>query len=1091
MSTTPPKTCRVPLGLLCLLALPSHVSTFAQSYPSSAPAILQWYETTYETQINRMPDFFAAGYGSAWIPPTGKADSGGFSVGYDVFDRFNLGSPDDRTLYGTETGLRRLADSIHRTGNQLTVDLVWNHNGFSDVSNRGFVEAGGYPGFILENPDGGIDDGFGVPGTDGDFHSSFLGGVRQGRLSGLNDINHTTNFQLIRQPTEVGNPQNIPAGTFNNRPDPNNARFYPDIDAGPIRMVFNPLTGQADIPVYGFNRENPLAGDAVPENALGLLMRNAQWLVEDVGVDNFRLDATKHFDPFVLGFFDQAVYRANPRLQLDGSVQHVFSYGENLDGDRDFVLYGDDRIRGTNDDYLRKDINDADPGRIGGNRDALDFPQFFAIGANFTDNGFANDFRNVVNAGLDVHDDGIVNGSAGVTFVNSHDDFGPALSNVAHAFLLMRPGNSIVYHNAKQFGDGRDFPKDGRGDALGNFGDTITELVQIRNSHGRGEYFERWLTQNEYAYERDGSAVVLLSNRNDGGVSGESRIGVNLAAGTYLVELTGNHAADGLINEVLQVQQDANGTFVNARFLNNDGRDQGYLIYGLATPQSPNGIELSNVDSVLVGGDPDLGNGFERATARLADISVISSDSFEVKLETQAVNLLGVIRDPDADGDNALLKINGGLDVNGNGSVDNVTPGTVQYSFEEFLTEKVIGTRDGGDGNGLYRQLVDATLLPEGENYLEVLTFRRRTDGGPPVYSSFRETVYIDRLDPISGIRESVAVNTPGSGDRDVFIESLDFTADSVHVFLNLAEAVTDQEVLDLAFDGQGTTERRDLDLFKTFFGGLAEGNNVYTVVTFERTGTSNVQRFAGQLITDGRGIGFGDTNHDGAISKVDIANGDFGLERFIFSRDTLFNPAADLNGDGRNNVLDVLLYDEALAQQSAAQAVFDELAGVKQRRANINQEFGTDTFDIDAAFDRLGTDDWFADLDGSGLVEFNDIALLVEGLLGSAFGDSDLDRDIDRDDVNRALIRYTGELINGSQTYADGDTDGDGDTDVLDIDTILSGYLAQGGVLDAGLLGDVRNTLGDDFSRLTIPEPHSLMLLAVLSGLAGQRRRR
>ena len=41
-----------------------------------------------------------------------------------------------------------------------------------------------------------------------------------------------------------------------------------------------------------FVREtNPMAGDAVEENATGYLMRNAQWYVQDIGFDGFRLDS--------------------------------------------------------------------------------------------------------------------------------------------------------------------------------------------------------------------------------------------------------------------------------------------------------------------------------------------------------------------------------------------------------------------------------------------------------------------------------------------------------------------------------------------------------------------------------------------------------------------------------------------------------------------------------------------------------------------------------------------------------------------------------------------------------------------------------
>src|SRR5262245_7750545 len=75
----------------------------------SPPPILQWFEGTYVTMTRRTPDVFLAGYGAIWIPPTGRADSGDQSIGYDVFDRFDLGKSGRPTLYGTEDGLRQLA----------------------------------------------------------------------------------------------------------------------------------------------------------------------------------------------------------------------------------------------------------------------------------------------------------------------------------------------------------------------------------------------------------------------------------------------------------------------------------------------------------------------------------------------------------------------------------------------------------------------------------------------------------------------------------------------------------------------------------------------------------------------------------------------------------------------------------------------------------------------------------------------------------------------------------------------------------------------------------------------------------------------
>ena len=100
-------------------------------------------------------------------------------------------------------------------------------------------------------------------------------------------------------------------------------------------------------------------------------------------------------------------------------------------------------------------------------------------------------------------------------FAQSHDDFGPHLGNVAYAYMLMLPGNAVVYMNGKEFGDNRDFPKDGRGDALGGvFGDTIETLVNIRNTHGRGNYAERWIEKELYAFERVSSSITLLSNQS-------------------------------------------------------------------------------------------------------------------------------------------------------------------------------------------------------------------------------------------------------------------------------------------------------------------------------------------------------------------------------------------------------------------------------------------------------------------------------------------------------------------------------------------------------------------------------------------------
>ena len=408
-----------------------------------------------------------------------------------------------------------------------------NHNGYSSLGTPGFVAAGGYPGLAITLPND----------IDGDFHSAFAGGDQYERLAGLIDIAHEKNHRFIRSPVDPADARNIRAGKtpafgrLANVPDPANRRFYPDRGHDTI-FVFDPKTGEANIPVHAFNLNDPTKGDPVVENATGYLMRNAQWLIQVIGVDGLRIDAAKHVQGFVLDFIDRAVYRQNPRRLLDGSQKDVFTYSEVYDANPAVLL-----------PHVRKDINHADPGRIGGNRDTLDFKLYFALKENLESTATIGAWQTIKNAALDVADDGLHNGSAGVTFIQSHDVFKPfALENVAQAYTLMMPGNTVVYFNGREFGN-RDFPKPGRGDALSvREGSLLTRLIEARNTHGRGNYVERWDgTDGLFAFERESSAIVLLSNRGDAGFDSRTLTQVGFAPGTLLLELTGN-AADPRVN---------------------------------------------------------------------------------------------------------------------------------------------------------------------------------------------------------------------------------------------------------------------------------------------------------------------------------------------------------------------------------------------------------------------------------------------------------------------------------------------------------------------------------------------------------------
>jgi alpha-amylase len=832
----------------------------------SAPALLQYFEGSYNTIEQRAADVFDAGYGAVYLPPPGRADSGNQSVGYDVYNRFDLGSPGDPTLYGTETGLKTLVDALHQTGANVYSDLVWNHDGFSDQDTPGFAASGGYPGFALSLDPQNNYAGYNDP--NGDFHDKNDTSLTGMRLAGLIDIAQEKNYQFIRNPVDPSNSMNLPPGTtplfgrLANVPDPNNARFYPDQSLQPI-SVFDPTTGEQNIHIYPFNNANPFNGTPVAENALGYLMRYAQWMVQYIGVDGFRVDAAKNMPPWVLNYLDRAVYRSSFRTLLNGSQEPIFSFSEVFDGNKAFLQQ-----------FVRKDINPADPGRIGGNRDVLDFPLYFAMDQYLSSNGFQNDWGQIVNASQDIQDDGLANnGSQGVAFVSNQDVTHPYLDNVAYAYMLMRPGNAIVYFNAHEFGPNRNFPNDGRGDALGGlYGNTITNLVNIRDTHPLGNYDQRDLEKEILIFERDDSLLVGLNNRLDGGFDSRT-VHTNFAPGTYLVELTGN-AGDPVVDPYHDipplVQVDNNGN-VNIRVprnrnANGTETDKGYVIYA---PSGPQGVlQLNGVDHIIPGETPTPAT---NGTARLASIPVITGNSFQVELDTNAVNLLGnpQFRDHAADGDNALFKIDGGLDVTGNGFVD-TTPGSVAYGFQQFTTVHSPGYFNA-DGNGQFVQTIDTSMLSNGMHYITVRAFRHRNPGEAPIFTDFRVAIYVDH-GAAGAALSSFNPLVPGVNEnRRLTVRSTDLRVNNIHVYFDLPAGLTNAQVLSLAGSGS-QANRIDRDLWTRDVNGLTNGNDVATVITFQVDGHATVQRFPGLYTSTRFGAGLGDLNFDGMYEPSDIA---------------------------------------------------------------------------------------------------------------------------------------------------------------------------------------------------------------------------
>jgi len=142
----------------------------------------------------------------------------------------------------------------------------------------------------------------------------------------------------------------------------------------------------------------------------------------------------------------------------------------------------------------------------------------------------------------------------------------------------------------------------------------------------------------------------------------------------------------------------------------------------------------------------------------------------------------------------------------------------------------------------VFVQRIDATRLEEGMHFLTVRAYRHRTDGGPAVFSEFRKAIYIDRVPPVSAFDSFHPLHS-AVDEVDVWIRSVDGTADLVHVFADLPANVDDAQVLAMVTEGKGRCDHIDRGLFKATLRGLASGTHTLTTVTIEPTGTDSVAR--------------------------------------------------------------------------------------------------------------------------------------------------------------------------------------------------------------------------------------------------------
>jgi len=500
------------------------VTVFVSLIPAHAEVVLQFFNNSWNEIAEKIPELAEVGYESLWLPPPQKC-SGGLSVGYDLWDPFDLGSKDQRgsvkTRYGTEEELLRLIETAHRFGIRVYFDNIMNHRAFDVPGYDENTAIDIYPGMLPED--------FHLRVTEEGFYRKWDNTVNWGstwevqnrNLSDLIDIAHETpnvNFGPNEGDTH-------PKISFVRHP--NNPEYYD----------YHPTLGWV-----GFGTTNITTNtiaqneDYYKEDVGGYLMRSVRWLIDRTKVDGLRLDAVKHVPSYFFGDQNAASKDTN-NAGYTGQAQWQFNMTRGFsdwDNHRDTVF----NTEAPRDDAMIFGEHMGEP---------PGYMEYFEAGMRLVDAKIHQTLNdNLGNpsgslAGLDTTEY-VANfqfGAAlGVPYAKSHDDDYATRPELHYAINLTRAGLPNVYtdgnRQAETLGQsGGAFPRHANTAYLGQWGDNrIPNLVYIHNHFARGDQIGKWGDADILVYERrdkrengsmsDSNATVLLMMINDDYSAGRS-----------------------------------------------------------------------------------------------------------------------------------------------------------------------------------------------------------------------------------------------------------------------------------------------------------------------------------------------------------------------------------------------------------------------------------------------------------------------------------------------------------------------------------------------------------------------------------------
>jgi glycosidase len=573
-----------------ILALMLMLLCLAPARLSRGEAMLELFQQTWPQITAKMPELAEAGYDAIYVPNPCKGNSGGFSVGYDVFDPFDLGSTNQQgtvaTAYGTQAQLIQMVQTAHRFGIRVYFDNVANHR--ADVV-PGYKGGGSattyYPGLIPQ-----------------DFHLQSVSGGYQ-NWANISDYCNTWQVEnqvleglcdLAQEPGTVNNNFGSSLGSTTTKPVfirfPGRTDLYMDtngasLGAGTGTSWPSPANGYG--PLNGW-RPFDGHGQPVPEDVSTYLCRAVMWTMYTTGNDGFRLDAVKHVPA---NFFGN-----EPTLnsQIDdpqfggytGAIQamydYVHGYGNNVDtngyietdGNRnslfnteaprnDAMIFGEypaGSLDGPGGGYTSEDYYDY----LNSGMRLLNFPLYNVINSTLGNYGGGNgmygmdgrDYMPTTSQQGNCDGNGNFSMAQAVNFPQAQDPGDsccPENEALENAYFFTHEGLPMVYSDGFHHNTGTGTPIVSYFNYLGEFGDNSgPDTMYTHNQLSRGLTKSRWSDQNIVMYERydnrEGNnsvpstqAVVLFGMNDDLGNPGDITfddgfdVSGRLSDGYYLV----------------------------------------------------------------------------------------------------------------------------------------------------------------------------------------------------------------------------------------------------------------------------------------------------------------------------------------------------------------------------------------------------------------------------------------------------------------------------------------------------------------------------------------------------------------------------